>query len=271
MTLSPQVFAIVARLIEEQTGLHYDIGDIDLIAEKLSERAADLGLGSVLDYYYFLRYDEGGAAELNTLAQTLVVHETYFFREYEGLRVLVDTLVPTILREKPKVRIWSAACATGEEPYTIAIMLSLADLLDRVEIVASDLSERALSKARAGIYGGRSFRGLPEARYGTYLVEDVRGGRQVRDDLRGRIDWQRINLIDKGAISGLGIFDVVVCRNVLIYFSDSTVARVAANLHDVLWPGGLLLVGASESLLRFGNLYDCEEHGGAFFYRRPRR
>ncbi|MGA7122469.1 MAG: protein-glutamate O-methyltransferase CheR [Polyangiaceae bacterium] len=270
MTLSPQVFAIVAHLIEEQTGLHYNIGDIDLLAEKLSDRTVELGLASLLDYYYFLRYDEAGAAELNTLAQTLVVHETYFFREYDGLRVMIEAILPEILRDRSKVRIWSTACATGEEPYTIAIMLAAANLLDRVEIVGSDLSERALSRARAGIYGGRSFRVLPEAQYGKFFVEDGRGSRHVRDDLRGRIEWRRINLMDGRAISALGIFDLVVCRNVLIYFSDATVGRVAASLRDALVPGGLLLIGASESLLRFGNLFDCEERSGAFFYRKPR-
>jgi chemotaxis protein methyltransferase CheR len=269
LPLSPQVFSIAAHLIEERTGLHYDLEDLDVVAEKLTDRASELGLASLLDYYYFLRYDECGDAELRALAETLVVQETYFFREVDALRALVDVLVPARLRECGRVRLWSAACATGEEAYTLAIMLSDADLLDRVEIVASDLSERALAKARTGVYRGRSLRCLPEAGCGGHLFEESGGSRRVSDRLRTRIDWRCVNLIDREAIRKLGAFDFVVCRNVLIYFADATVAQVAANLGDALRPGGTLLVGASESLLRFGTLFTCEERGGAFFYRKP--
>jgi chemotaxis protein methyltransferase CheR len=269
LPLSPQVFAIAAHLIEERVGLHYDLEDLDFLAERLSDRASELGLASLLDYYYFLRYDKCGDKELRTLVETLVVHETYFFREADALRVLVDVLIPELLRERRHVRTWSSACATGEEPYTLAMMLSDAGLLDRVEIVASDLSERALGKARTGVYRGRSLRALPEKGCGRHLLEESAGSRRVADRLRPRIEWRCVNLLDGAAISKLGLFDFVICRNVLIYFADATVARVAANLGDALRPGGLLLVGASESLLRFGTLFVCDERAGSFFYRKP--
>ncbi len=269
LPLSPQVFSIVAHLIEQRTGIHYDAGDLDALAEKLSDRARERGLASLLDYYYFLRYDEGGSAELSALVENLVVRETYFFREIEPLRVVVDSIIPGLLRERPEVRLWSAACATGEEPYTIAMMLSDAGLLDRVTIVASDISELSLAKARAAAYGGRSLRVLGEHPHGQHFIDEGRGIKRVHDRLRKAIGWRRVNLVDDTAVRDLGSFDLIVCRNVLIYFADATVERVARRLTRALRPGGLLLVGSAESLLRFGSPLVCEERGGSFFYRKP--
>jgi chemotaxis protein methyltransferase CheR len=271
LPLSPQVFAITARLIEERAGLHYELANTDLLADRLSERAAELGLDSLLDYYYFLRYDAAGAAELSTLVEMLVVHETYFFREREPLQVLIDGILPEMLREKTRVRIWSAACATGEEPYTLGMMLADAGFLDRVEIVASDISEKALARARAGIYGGRSLRAIADTARPAHLVEETHGRVCVRAELRRRVTWRRVNLIDAEAVASLGLFDVILCRNVLIYFADATVTQVARNLGEALDPHGWLLVGSSESLLRFGTLFSCHERGGSFFYRRTPR
>jgi chemotaxis protein methyltransferase CheR len=268
LTLSPQVFSIVAHLIEERAGLHYELSSADMLAEKLSERATERGLDSLLDYYYYLRYDPAGERELQLLAESLVIHETYFFREVDPLRVLVSSILPGVLRGRSRARVWSAACATGEEPYTLGMMLAEAGLLDRVEIVASDLSDRALAKARAGRYAGRSLRSLGALPAPPPLLEEVAGGMQVRAELKDRIAWHRLNLLDATAIEALGPFDVILCRNVLIYFAEATVSSVAANLGRALRPDGVLLVGASESLLRFGTLFACEEHEGSFFYRK---
>jgi chemotaxis protein methyltransferase CheR len=261
LPLSPQVFAITARLIEERAGLHYELANTDLLADRLSERALELGLDSLLDYYYFLRYDEKGAAELSTLIETLVVHETYFFRELEALGVLVDSVVPQLLSARPRLRIWSAACATGEEPYTLGMLLGDAGLLDRVELVASDISEKALAHARSGVYGGRSLRIVPKHARPGHLLPETAGRVRVQDELRHRVAWRRVNLVDPAAVSALGLFDVILCRNVLV-------AQVARNLGDALTRDGWLLVGASESLLRFGTLFKCHERGASFFYRK---
>jgi chemotaxis protein methyltransferase CheR len=268
LPLSPQVFAITARLIEERAGLHYDLASTDLLADRLSDRAAELGLESLLDYYYFLRYDEKGAAELSTLVETLVVHETYLFREVEPMRVLVSSIVPEMLRSRSTLRVWSAACATGEEPYSLAMMLSDAGLLDRVELVASDISEKALARARGAVFAGRSLRALAEHGTPVHLLVETPGRMRVKDELRRRITWRRVNLLEQGAVAALGLFDVILCRNVLIYFSDETVTQVTRHLGDALRDPGWLLVGASESLLRFGTLFSCHERGGSFFYQR---
>jgi chemotaxis protein methyltransferase CheR len=272
LPLSPQVFAITNALIEEKTGIRHDPGDRDALAAKLSQRALERGFDSLLDYYYSLRYDADAAIELRALVETLVVQETYFFRESEALAALVDSVLVERLakaeRTGRKVRIWSAACATGEEPLTLAMILDHQGLLDRVEIVASDISVRGIERAREGTFGGRALRAFPIAMRAAY-TSPLPGGRVlVNPDLVQRIQWRHVNLIEPSAVAEVGSFDAIICRNVLIYFGDDGCRQVATSLGDALEPDGVLLVGASESLLRFG-IFDCEERGGSFFYRRP--
>lgn len=269
MRLSPQIFAIISGLIEDRAGIHYSARDLEMLGEKLSPRATERGFDSLLDYYYYLRYDPGGPDELRSLIEALVVHETYFFRESEALDVLIRSFLREPIARGERVRVWSAACATGEEPLTLAMLLDRAKIIDCIELVASDISRRALDCARAGVYGGRSLRALPDAMRTAYMRPEADGRVAVRDDLRARVAWRQVNLIDPVAVSELGAFDAILCRNVLIYFSDESVRRVVEVLWRALRPGGVLLVGASESLLRFG-IFECEERGGAFFYRKPR-
>ncbi len=269
LAMSPQVFSITSHFIEERFGLHYREADRELLAEKVSPRAIELGFDSLLDYYDFLRYDERGGQELQRLVETLVVHETYFFREPEPLVVLVNSIIPEMLTRRETLRLWSAACATGEEPHTLAMMLAAAGLKSRVEMLATDVSERALDRARAGVYGPRSLRRMPDDATLRRLLDETAAAGRVSDRLRADIVWRRLNLVDAESVRAQGLFDIVLCRNVLIYFADATVVKIANALGDALRPGGALLVGAAESLLRFGTTFVCEERGGAFFYRKP--
>ena len=268
LPISPPVFAILSHLIEDKAGLHYDTREMDLLAEKLSLRATELGLDSLLDYYYFLRYDEAGPRELELLLESLVVHETYFFREADQLYALAEQLRTVADARAAPIRIWCAAASTGEEPLTLAMILEDCGLLGRVEIVATDLSARVLAKAAAGRYGGRSLRVLGDAQRQRHFCEEDAGVLRVREAIRARVRWQRLNLFDAPGVKALGRFDVILSRNVLIYFRDEMVIRLVDRFSESLTPGGVLLVGASESLLRFGTVFDCEEHAGAFFYRK---
>jgi len=267
LALSLPVFNILASLIEERAGLHYRGDDLPLVRDKISLRAEALGFESMLDYYYFLRYDPAGGAEADALVEALVVHETYFFREADQLQVCLKRLLARRFEEDAPVRIWCAAAATGEEPLTIAMILADLGVLSRARIVATDVSEKALARARSGLFGGRSTRALPPGVEGRYLH---RQGEKVSINpaLMAAVEWRRLNLMDEAAVKEMGRFDVILARNVLIYFADNTVLRVVTALTDALVPRGLLLVGASESLLRYGTQLSCEEHGGAFFYRR---
>jgi chemotaxis protein methyltransferase CheR len=266
LPLSSAVFTILSGLIEERLGLFYAAADSDILAEKVSPRAAERGFASLLDYYYYLRYDPAADEEFERLADALVVNETYVGRELDQLTALADVLLPRLLAERSRVRLWSAACSTGEEPVTVAGLLDDRGLLPRVEIIASDISQRALNIARNGRFAGRSLRALPKAADGWLELDGSTAS--VRPELLRSVSFRQLNLNDRQAVRGLGKLDVVVCRNVLIYFRDSTTKAVVESFVEALNPGGYLLIGASESLLRFGGGLSCEEHGGAFFYRK---
>jgi chemotaxis protein methyltransferase CheR len=277
--LSPQVFAILSALVEERLGIHYGAEDLEIFSDKILSRAAEAGFENALDYYYFLRYDAAGVAELDALADALVVGETYFFRELDALRAgVVQALVPAIAG-RGRARVWSAACATGEEAVSLALLLDEAGIRDRTEIVATDISARAIARAKAGSYSSRALRALPpnpspagfsaqlgKLSDGTIVREGPRA--QVARSVIAEIDYRQLNLLDDGAVTALGTFDLVLCRNVLIYFADATVKRVVGTLSRSLNEHGRLIIGASESLLRFGTMLRCEERGGAFLYAR---
>lgn len=267
LPLSPEVFVILSDLIEERIGIHYRLDDRDLLSERLTPRAIERGFDSLFDYYRFLRYDPAASEELHGLADALVVNETYFFREADQLRAFAHEIVPEILKRRAAARVWCAACSTGEEPLTVAMLLAQRGLLDKVELVASDISRRALARARRGEYGQRSLRAVPVGVVGRWLLERDEVV-TVDPSLGQAIHWHQVNLLDAKEVGALGSFDAILCRNVLIYFREELVRSVVSRLAASLRLDGYLLVGASESLLRYGTSLSCEERGGAFFYRK---
>jgi chemotaxis protein methyltransferase CheR len=263
-----QVVTILAHFIRERTGIHHGEKDHELLAHKLEAHAEDAGFPSVLELYYAVRYDDPDGRILDALIDALVVNETYFFREQRSLEVWLAPLI-TRARAGERLRIWSAACATGEEPISIAVMLAQAGVRESFEIVATDISPRALERARRGDYGRRAHRVVP-AGVPPWIV--VTEGRSTVDEkLRRDIYWKRVNLTDPASVAVLGTFDAIVCRNVLIYFDDETIQAVVGSLGKALRPQGELLLAASESLLRFGTLFTCQERDGVFLYRRGER
>jgi len=270
LELTPPLFAILSSLIEERVGLCYTLQDQELLVAKLSPRVLELGFGSFLDYYHYLRYDPESEREFVGLINALVVNETYFFREFTPLSVMVTDFVAPLVQRGERPRIWCAACSTGEEPLTLAMLLAQHGLLDKVELIASDISSNVLAKARSGEFARRSVRQVPApqlaARWLTVGERSVSVDRSLLESIR----WKQLNLIDATAIAALGPLDWILCRNVLIYFRDETAMRVVNTMSQQLRAGGVLLVGISESLMRFGTGLSCEEHGGVFTYRKAR-
>jgi chemotaxis protein methyltransferase CheR len=260
---------LLRDLIHERTGLYFADSACDTLADKLSPLVLERGFTSFLDYYYLLKYDPEAEEEWRRVMNALSVQETYFWREMDQIRALVEVVVPELSSKSPyaPLRIWSAACATGEEPLTIAMALNEAGWFDRapIEIYASDASSRAVEQARAGLYRERSFRQLPPALKERYFTEE-QGGRRVRPELAGRIKLRRANLMAESEVAPLASAAVIFCRNVFIYFSPQTVRKTVSLFAGNMPSPGYLFVAASESLLRLTTDFELKEIGGAFVY-----
>lgn len=264
--------ALLRDLVHERTGIFFEPDRFDTLLDKLRDRALHHGCQSYLDYYYILRYGDAGPAEWLRVMDAFSVQETYFWREFSQIQALTEKLVPNWFRTHQRpLRIWSAACASGEEPYTIAMALMEAGFgSEPIEIYASDASEAALEKARRAVYRERSFRALPPELRQKYFTR-VEDGWKLSPDVTGRVSFRHANLVVPEEITGLASAPVVFCRNVFIYFSPDAIRRTLSCFAEQMPDCGHLLVGASESLLRLTHEFDLQEIDDAFVYvRRPR-
>ncbi len=261
-------FQLLRDLIKENIGIYYDETKKDILADKLTPLALERGFNNFLDYYYFLKYDSEGKEEWDKISDVLSVQETYFFRELDQLKALVDILIPSLYNEgKKSIKIWSAGCATGEEPLSIAILLNEGSWFQKLDIsiYGSDISISALEKAQKGIYRERSLRNLSVDLINKYFTKEENGFR-INSEIHKKVIWKRANLIKEEEIKDLAKSDVIFCRNVFIYFDDSTIQKVLKIFEENMRNPGYLFVGVSESLIRFRHSFNLEIIGGAFVY-----
>ena len=224
---------------------------------------------------YFARLRTDMEDEIQQFVNAFTVNETYFYREDYQLKCLTNDLMLERVRERHAgdvIRIWSAACSSGEEPYSIAMWLlenwpSVDDYA--IEIVASDIDTRVLELARAGTYGKRALMRLPPELIGKYF-DALPGERwQISPQLRDSISFTAVNLVEPGQTRTHGQFDVVFCRNVLIYFDDASRRVAAENLYENLFPGGFICLGHTESMSRISSLFEVRRFADAIVYQRP--
>ncbi len=211
------------------------------------------------------------------LMDVLTTNETYFFRESFQLKAFTDEVIPELIKIKSArghstLRIWSAGCSTGEEPYTIAMLLSEIPELSswNVEIIGTDISQRVLQHARRAVYGKASFRateGHDLQKFFTPLDE----GYKVNDAIRKLVTISHLNLFDTNRMTMLGKMDVIFCRNVIIYFDLAAKKRVVESFHNALYDGGFLLLGHSESLMNVTTLFTLRHFKNDMIYQRPER
>ncbi len=254
-------FAFIIDLIYERAGIRLHDGKQPLIRARLGKRMRALGISEFSDYCDLLRSREG-EAELTHTVDALTTNFTSFLREEQHFRFLVQEALPAVLTPGQKqFKVWSAATATGEEPYSLAIYLAEHFPLSAGwdwQILATDISTKALKHAEAGVYSEDRLTTLPPEWLRRYFQRGEgqwEGYYRVKPTLSSRIRFQQLNLLGNYPFSGP--FQVIFCRNVMIYFDRPTQEQLVNHLHTMLAPGGWLMVGHSESLTGLTSPFKC--------------
>ena len=272
VTLSADELRRITDHIYRWTGMTFGENKRYYIERRVADRIRKAGMADARAYLALLGTDE---AEREQLINVFTINETYFYREDHQLAALSSQILPQVIAGKRPgdlVRIWSMPCSTGDEPYSIAIwLLENWPLVDayNVEIVGSDLDTAALEQAKAGRYAPRALARLPAKVVEAYFEPEQRHRRKIIDDIRESVRFVPANLFDRATLDGLGKFDVILCRNLLIYFDDVSRLVAASNLHDCLHPGGFLCLGHSESMSRITDRFSLIRLDDAIVYRRP--
>jgi len=272
--MSTEEFRLIRDLINEYCGIFFADDLKFVVHRRLAPRLAALGLDTFSDYHRYLRYDAGRRAELEEIVERVTTNETYFFREAYQLDAFRDEILPEIAgRQRPggkRLAVWSAGCASGEEAYTVAILILESGQFEpaQVHIFGNDISRRVLQVARKGIYGRSSFRQTDE-RYLRRYFRETPGGYQVRDEVRAMVSFGQINLVDLDGLALLPEVDVIFCRNVLIYFDLESRKRAVGTFHAKLGRGGYLLLGHSESLMNLSTAFELCQLKRDLVYRKP--
>jgi chemotaxis protein methyltransferase CheR len=271
-SLSVEELQRVCEFLYRRTGIAYGETKRFYIERRIVDRMLAVGTSSFSAYMAMLR---SGGPEAEQLINSITVNETYYYREDSQLRCLSRSLLPEVIQTRGPgdlIRIWSVPCSTGEEPYSIAIWLlenwALVDSYN-VEIVGSDIDTRVLAAAAVGLYGERALSRLPAEVVKSYFSARHDGYRQIIKDLRESVKLTRVNLVDAAEMEAQGQFDIVFCRNVLIYFDDASRLSTAENIYRALVPGGFICLGHSESMARISDRFDVRRFEDAIVYQRP--
>lgn len=269
-TLLAHELDVVRSLARLHAGLEIDGDDQPRVERVLRERMRELETTDLRQYVRRLS-SPTYADEARQLVERLLNHETYFFRELAQLRIFGDYILPELAasRTDRRLHLWSAGCSTGEEAYTIAMILLDSGRFDgwSIRVLGTDVSRRVVAVARRGVYGTASFRAMPDGWRDRFFVRE--GSRdQVVAQVRALCHFAQLNLLDDARLPLVGQADVIFCRNVLIHLDDTARARVLATFHDRLRPGGWLLLGHSEGLLPSGTPFRAHPLDDELVYRR---
>jgi chemotaxis protein methyltransferase CheR len=273
--MSEEEFRLIRDLIHSHCGLFFDHDTKYLLEKRLCRRLALLRMDNFREYYHFLKYSRDRGQELSDIMDVLTTNETYFFREAFQLKAFTDEILPELKAAKEKkgereLRIWSAGCSSGEEPYTIAMLLLDMHCFHgwKLEIVGTDISHRVLQQARKAVYGRSSFRTTDE-RYLRRYFTDNEGAFRVADEVKKLVTISHLNLFDENRIILLGKMDIVFCRNVIIYFDQLAKKKVVDTFYRSLREGGFLLLGHAESLLNTSTAFALRHLKNDMVYQKP--
>ena len=272
--ITEEEFAKFCEFFYRKTGILFDPSKKYFVDRRLAERMQKNGCETFQEYFSSVRFDVDGA-ELQGLVNQMTVNETYFFREDYQFQALVSGVLPEIAvsrNSQRPIRIWSMPCSSGEEPYSLAIYILEhwrdADRFD-IEIMGSDIDSAILAKAVAGTYGERSLQRLSPDIRRKYFTAKKDGEYQICSDIRGSIDFSRVNITDPLHMRQFREIDVIFCRNLLIYFDDKSRLEAVEAMYDCLSPGGYICLGHSESMSRITSLFRPKKFADAIIYQNP--
>ena len=256
-----------------KTGISFAVSNRYFVDKRIVERIKATESENFRNYFCLLRFQPSNE-ELQQITNLMTVNETYFLREEYQFQCMVDSLLPEIILRKTDdkpIRIWSIPSSSGEEPYSIAMYL-----LERwaginewdVEIISSDIDTGILQKARTGIYTARAVQYVPNVWMKKYFTS-VQGEYQICEDLRQAVDFTQVNLSAAAETRPYRDFDIIFCRNLLIYFDDISRKKAAETFYDALKPGGFICLGHSESMSRISSLYKVRKFLETILYQKP--
>ena len=274
-------YRLLRDLVSDQLGIWFGPESRSSLERRLRERLAVRGLDSFADYYQLLKYSPLGAEEWEEAGDLLTTHETYFFREDYQLRAFSQELLPMLAaKNRRRIQVWSAGCSTGEEAYTIAMLILESGLFEpadgwEIRVYGSDLSKKCIAAARRGVYGPASFRTTTDEAREKWFVPAPRQGESAAPTLgvapavRELCHFTQMNLLDEERTQLVGRCDVIFCRNVILYFDAAARRRVTEMFYERLVPGGVLLLGHAESLLNVSTAFELLHLKEDLVYRKP--
>ncbi|MGI6487361.1 MAG: protein-glutamate O-methyltransferase CheR [Syntrophomonadaceae bacterium] len=275
MDLSIQDFIQLRDLIYDRTGIHFGENKIYYVKKRLQKRMGMGGFDSVEAYLKHLKWFDRESQEFQQLVNLLTVNETYFFREFSQLQVFGEACLQQVTRRKlemgvPTLKIFCAGCSTGEEAYTLAIILL--EMLEGISpkqtiIKAVDIDENVLAAARQGIYDRRSVKDVPPLYLERYFTSPAPGQYMVNPEVREMVVFEHLNLMDHRALRYENNYDFIFCRNVLIYFDDLSRKKVVDRFYTMLNQGGFIFLGHAESLSRMSTAYKIRKMHGQIVYQ----
>ena len=274
LKLTDAEFRLFTDFLRDRCGLHFDEDTRYLVEKRLARRIREAEFGSFASYFYQLRSSSNAEEEFSTIVDLLTTNETYFFREQSQLTALVEEIIPEMLSRQTlghrPISIWSAGCSSGEEPFSIVMSALEAGLVPSRDfrVYASDISKAVLARARRGVYREASFRETTDPIRQRYFAQKD-GLTRIADSVKRHVDFVHMNLLDESKVSLLGKMDVILCRNVIIYFDLETKKRIIKTFHDRLQPGAYLLLGHSESLINITADFELKHLRRDLVYRRP--
>jgi len=266
MSLSTRQFDVLRDLIFKELGLQFEDTKVEFLDRRAEKRMLALGMAKTDDYLFHLRFLDQQGAEMQQLANLITTNETYMFREFDQLQAFADHCLPEVLERKEtlgvrRLRIWSAGCSSGEEAYTLAIILREvmhdADQWD-IQILGTDIDEVRLEMASRQIYGQYAVREVPDEYMARHMIPVANETYRVRAETARLVEFRHLNLSDRASIRSIRDMDFIFCRNVLIYFSETSRKAVVEHFYNSLSRGGFLYLGHCESVSRITTLFQLK-------------